>query len=177
MHYVQSDLLVAIESAIKEYEKIIKNKKKNEIPQADDLDKIMAVPFAVSRGINTDYKMASYFQFSKRQSSYYRNATEILGLVSTKNGTYLLTESGKKFIQLSIKSQKKYFVKLLLEFSVIRKIFFNLNANQKRPFSKNDVIKILKVNSNLTGSTLTRRAHTILKWLQWIKENIELMDN
>jgi len=169
-----STLLDAIEECIEEYQKIIDGKKKNDIPQADDLNKIIAIPLLISQGVDTDYKIARHFQFSRRQSSYYRKAAEILGLVGTHRGRYYLTHEGKKYIQLSAEIQKRYFTKLLLEFPVIHQIFFNLSADRNKPMTKNEIIEILKENSSLTGQTLSRRAHTIFKWLEWIQYNGDL---
>jgi len=90
---LQSNVLLdAIEVAIEEYQKIIVDKKKCDIPQADDLNKVMAISFLISQGFDTDYKMARYFQFSKRQSSYYLKAAEILGLAGTNRNHYYLTD-------------------------------------------------------------------------------------
>jgi hypothetical protein len=174
---LESDVLLnAIEIAIKEYQKIIEDKKKSDIPQADDLNKVMAIPFLISQGFDTDYKMAKYFQFTKRQSSYYRKAAEILGLAGTNKNHYYLTEEGKKYILLPNKIQKKYFARLLLEFPVIKKLVNNLNVDPNKQFTKNDLVKILKGNSTLTGQTLTRRAQTISKWLEWIENNMDLVE-
>jgi hypothetical protein len=169
-----STLLDAIEECIKEYQEIIGDQKKSDIPQADDLDKIIEIPLLVSQGVDTDYKMARHFQFSKRQSSYYRKAAEILGLVGTNRTRYYLTDVGQKYVQLSAKIQKKYFTKLLLEFPVIHQLFFNLSADRNKPVTKNEIAEILKENSYLTGQTLTRRAQTIFKWVEWIQYNGDL---
>ena len=174
---MQSNILLdAIEVAIQEYQKIIESKKKSDIPQADDLDKIMEIPCLVSQGVDTNYRIATHFQFSRRQSSYYIKAAEILGLVGTNRNHYYLTDEGKKYVQLSIKMQKKYFAKLLLEFPVIQKLVYNLSVDQNKRFTKNDLVEILKGNSTLTGQTLTRRAHTISKWLEWVEANMDLVE-
>lgn len=173
---MQSNVLLdAIEVAIKEHLAIIEDKKRIDIPQADDLDKIIELPFLIARGIDTDYKMSTHFQFSKRQSSYYRKAAETLGLVGTDRSRYYLTDKGKKYIQLPIKMRKKYFIKLLLEFPVIHQIFFNLSADPNKPITKNNTIEILKENSSLTGTTLNRRTQTIFAWLKWIQLNSNLI--
>jgi len=166
-------LLEAIESCIEEYQKIIGNKKKNKIPQANDIDKIREIPFLVSQGVDTDYKLAKHFQFSKRQGSYYREATQILGLINTNGICYHLTESGEKYVHLPIEIQKKFFVKLILDFPVIHMLFSNLKADENKSFTLRDIVKILNVNSSLTGKTLTRRANTISRWLKWIQYNIK----
>ena len=169
-------LLEAIDVAIREYQKTISDEKKTEIPQADDLDKIMMLPFLISQGIDTDYKVAEHFQFSKRQSSYYRKAAQILGLVSTDRSQYYLTSEGKKYVLLPPQMRRKYFAKLLFEFPVIQNLVYSLRADQNNQVTMNDLIEILKRNSILTGQTLTRRAHTISKWLEWIERNIDLIE-
>src|SRR5438132_823337 len=50
-------------------------------PQADAVHKIIQLPFRVMEGFDTAEKMAIAFGFHKRQSSYYRAASEELGLV------------------------------------------------------------------------------------------------
>jgi hypothetical protein len=72
----------------------VKNKK--EIPQADDVNKISEFPLRVSEGYDTADKIKHAFGFVNRQSSYYRHASEILGLVSRdKRSRYKLTSIGE----------------------------------------------------------------------------------
>jgi hypothetical protein len=65
--------------------------------------------------------------------------------------------------------------KLLLEFPVMHEIFMLLTIEQK-VVSKLDIIELLKATSHLTGSTLARRAQTIVSWFRWIRNNIGLVE-
>lgn len=162
--------------AIKEYQQVTPDKEKPRIPQADDLDKIIELPFRVAEGIDTAEKMAKHFQFDKRQSSYYREAAEILGLVELNNHRYNLTDKGKQYIQLPTEVRMKYFSKLLLEFPVINQVFLNLSIERGKPVTRNEIIDILRENSSLTGSTLGRRAQTIFAWFRWLQHNVGLVE-
>jgi hypothetical protein len=42
------------------------------------------------------YKIEEAFGFVKRQSNYYRQACEILGLIQSQENRFALTERGKK---------------------------------------------------------------------------------
>jgi len=66
--------------SIKSYQKIQPNYKKLNIPQADDVNKIIEFPLRVFEGYDTSEKMINVFGFVKRQSSYYRQASELLGV-------------------------------------------------------------------------------------------------
>src|SRR5258708_23031066 len=65
------------------------------VPQADDLNKIFELLTVVEAGINRAEDVADYFVFDKRQSSYYREAAEYLGLItSARYEGYSLTNLG-----------------------------------------------------------------------------------
>lgn len=161
---------------VKEYQQVNPDKEKLKIPQADDLNKIIEFPFRVAQGIDTAEKISGYFDFAKRQSSYYREATEILGLVELRGNKYYLTEKGEQYIRLPTPIRMKYFCKLLLEFPVINQIFLNLSLERDKSVTRNDIVEILRENSGLTGSTLGRRAQTILAWFRWIQYNVGLIE-
>jgi hypothetical protein len=67
-----------------------------DVPQADSFWRVAEIPLLVEQGINTSGKMAAYYQFDPRQSSYYRQAAEFLGLVSQdkRSHVYQLTDLG-----------------------------------------------------------------------------------
>ena len=101
----------------------LKNKK--EIPQADDVNKISEFPLRVSEGYDTADKIKHEFGFVNRQSSYYRHASEILGLVSRdKRWRYKLTDIGEEYLRLSSQQKSRYLCKLLLEFPINYYPFF-----------------------------------------------------
>ncbi len=66
-------------------------------PQADSVSKIMELPFRVMEGYDTAQRMTKAFNFTKRQSSYYRAAAEELGLITMEGNTYKLTQRVRCF--------------------------------------------------------------------------------
>ena len=78
--------------SVKEYQNVKPVRSKKEIPQADDVNKIIEFPLRVFEGYDTAEKIKNTFGFVSR-SSYYRQASEILGLVSKdKEWKYKLTD-------------------------------------------------------------------------------------
>jgi hypothetical protein len=93
---------------------------KEVIPQANDLDKIIEFVFRVSEGINNYQAIANHFAFDHRQSSYYREATEALGLITVQDGIYELTEVGKQFVRLNTECRSIFLTELLMDFRPIQ---------------------------------------------------------
>ena len=53
-----------------------------QVPQADELSKVILAVEAVSQENTTDKRIADYVGFTDRQGRYYRLAAEILGLLT-----------------------------------------------------------------------------------------------
>jgi C-terminal AAA-associated domain len=120
--------------------------------------------------------MIDAFGFVLRQSSYYRQAAEILGLiVSEGNYRYKLTPKGEQFLRLPAEKRASFICKLLLEFPVMNNIFIDISTDQNRIVTKHEIILLLK-KKLLTGSTLERRARTIMSWFRWIRNNLGLVE-
>ena len=158
------------------YQKIQPIYNRMNIPQADDINKIIEFPLRVFEGYDTSAKMINAFGFVKRQSSYYRQASELLGLVILDNNKYKLTQKGEEFLKLSSEQKSNFVCKLLLEFPIINEIFLQISIDKTKVFTRNDIIELLKKKSHITGSTLKRRAQTIVSWFKWIRNNVGLVE-
>jgi hypothetical protein len=162
--------------SIRKYQNISPKESKLNIPQADDINKVIQFPLMVLKGYNTSEKMIGVFGFVKRQSSYYRQASELLGLVTLQKNKYKLTNVGEEFLKLPSEEISNYVCKLLLEFPVMNEIFLRLTIDKSKIINRSDIIEILRSNSHITGSTLSRRAQTIVSWFRWIRNNVGLVD-
>lgn len=141
---------------------------KDLIPQANDVSKIIELVFKVSEGTNNYRDVAEYFQFNERQSSYYREAAEALGLVLSKDGKYHLTNIGKELVQLPVEKRNLFFAQLLADFSLIKNALDTLK--ERKTLNQADVEKLIAASSKLTGSTIARRAGSLMSWLRWMSE-------
>jgi hypothetical protein len=180
IHLIQSKqykVKVADVVSVREYQNVRPTPMKLNIPQADDVNKILQFPFRVFEGYDTSEKMIKAFGFVQRQSSYYRQAAEILGLVRLeRNDKYKLTDIGEQYLKLSEMDKANFICKLLLEFPVMHEIFLQISIDPTKTFNKQDIADLLRQKSHLTGSTLGRRAQTIISWFKWIRNNLGIVD-
>ena len=103
--------------SVKQFQDIQPTQEKIKIPQADKVDRIIQYPLMNSQGHDTAEKMMSLFDFTNRQSSYYRHASEILGLVkSDDNNKYKLTDTGEEYLKLPAEKEPTSFVDCYLNF-------------------------------------------------------------
>ncbi len=145
------------------------------IPQADDLRKVMELTVQVGLGSTDSRTVAAHFQFTTRQSFYYRQAAEMLGLVDLNKNRYSLTSEGKKFFSLVAPERNRMMTELLLRHPIMQEVFKQLLSHPDRPVSRRNVAEIISQRSKLTGTTLTRRAQTILSWFRWVQTNFGLV--
>ena len=160
---------------VSDYQNISPSPKLINIPQADDVNKIMLFPFMVSEGHDTAKKMVEAFAFDIRQSSYYRQAAEILCLVKREKMVYKITTKGEALILLPSKEKSNYMCRLLLDFPVLNEIYLAVTV-EKRRFSRDDIIHLITSKSHITGATVRRRAQTVVAWFRWIKNNVGLVN-
>lgn len=142
---------------------------KDLVPQANDLNKVIELVFKTSEGLNDYRQIAHYFDFNERQSSYYREAAEALGLVSAEGGRYHLTEAGKLLVKLPAEKRNIFVVELLSDFNIVKQGLDLLRNNGE--LYQEDVKKIIESNSKLSGSTIPRRASSLMSWFKWIAES------
>ena len=67
------------------------------LPQANDVGRIMKIIETVGLGSNDSSKVAKKMGFNVRQSSYYRDAAEILGFLDPRR-PYHLTDLGRQYL-------------------------------------------------------------------------------
>lgn len=145
------------------------------IPQADDFQKVLEFPIKVSQGKTNSKAIAEAFRFTSRQSSYYRQATEMLGLVMMKNNQYGLTNDGRKFVQLSTPERNRMACELLFRHPIMHEVLERLISHPSKSISRSEVIDIIRQRSKLGGTTLPRRTQTIFKWFEWIQRTLGIV--
>jgi hypothetical protein len=139
---------------------------KDLIPQANDLNKVIELAFKVTEGFNDYRNIAHYFKFDDRQSSYYREAAEAIGLVTSENGKYKLTEIGQQFVRLPAERRNLFVAELLSDFTLVRECLDILKGRGN--LNKADLEVLIARHSKLSGSTIPRRAGSLASWLRWM---------
>lgn len=139
-----------------------------EIPQADDFSKVMEFALRVESGCTDTGLIAGAFDFSARQSSYYRRASEQIGLIDG----YALTDAGRDFVALPAQKREERMIRALLELPVAREAVRTALARPDRRICLSDIEASIARNSVLNGSTIGRRAQTVRSWLRWLQTTL-----
>jgi hypothetical protein len=153
----------------------VKTKAKPEfwnVPQADTFKRVAEIPLLVAQGINTSQKVAVHYDFDPRQSSYYRQAAEFLGLVtSDKDHKYILTDLGREYSNLPSDERRRLLAGILAHFPPMRATLEASERAGKRGMSKAEIATLIQCNSTIGAGTPRRRASTLLAWLRWLQSN------
>jgi hypothetical protein len=138
------------------------------VPQADDFARVAEMPLLIAQGINTARAVAEHYEFNPRQSSYYRQAAEFLGLVTTNaEHQYTLTDLGSEYVVRTADERRRILAGLVANFPPMKAVL-EMSANG-RLFAKEDVARIISRHAGIAGSTPGRRAATLISWLGWLE--------
>ncbi len=125
---------------------------------------------------NTVGDVADYFVFDERQSHYYGEAAEYLGLIARHRGVFELTEHGVEFISTPPGEQQIYAAKLVVNSWVFREIIGR--ARQRGYFTIEDAEETIATakaqdgQQRYTSTTISRRRQTITAWIKWLVDQI-----
>ena len=143
-----------------------------EIPQADDFAKIIDFPLQVAAGFSDSGLIAGAFDFSERQSSYYRRAAQQMGLVYGEGGTYYLTDAGRDYVELSQSERQDKMIANLLKQPVVRFAIERALQTADGVIAKSVVIEAISKHGNVGGETVPRRALSVVSWLRWLQTTL-----
>jgi hypothetical protein len=140
------------------------------VPQADSFWRVAEIPLLIEQGINTSGKMAAHYKFDPRRSSYYRQASEFLGLVQQeKDHSYALTDLGREYVSLPADERRQLLAGLLAHFPPMRAALELSAKAGERGISKREIISLIERHAKISMSTPARRASTLLAWLHWLQ--------
>lgn len=139
-----------------------------EIPQADDFVKVMEFPLHVERGCTDAGLIAGAFDFSPRQSFYYRRASEQMGLVHG----FQVTQAGRDFLALPPAEREGEMIRVLLLQPVVRAAIDLALGRADHRICARDIAGLIKVHSHISGDTIGRRALTVRSWLRWLETTL-----
>lgn len=149
----------------------------NIVPQADDLNKVLQLLTLIDVGLNTVSDIAVYFEFNPRQSSYYREAAEYLGLVTTvASGSYKLTTLGENLLSQQPSNQSQTFARVVVNSWIFVELIQRAIKGGK--FTEANITTIISNVRTANGiqrynnTTIGRRQRTILSWLNWLTDEI-----
>jgi hypothetical protein len=137
-----------------------------DIPQANTLDLVVDLVALLYQGMDGKDVLASELGIDPREVEYYKHAARILGFIRGSIDEAVLTERARELME-AVKPAQRHtiIVDAIEESDVFRRL---LAAYRREELSKNTVADFLKRNTALTGTSVGRRANTILAWLKFI---------
>ena len=148
-------------------------------PQADSIDRILSVIEFLSsmpNGEATKDEVVAFMGLTERQADYYPTAGQYLKLIDRpRRGLIKLTQKGAELLKLEQRSERLLkFVSHVFEHRIFNELYLETIHNGRIP-NKQKVITLMKRYRVLKGtegkcseSTYSRRAQTVIKWIEWI---------
>lgn len=131
-------------------------------PQADSLERVIDLVESLSQGGH------SLYGFAERQADYYVNAARYLGFVEAES--LHLSGSGLHFVQSKRHARHIQVLQAMLSRPVLRQALEFMEQSGELP-TADRVQNWLAEHTRLGGTTLARRARTVLSWLRWVRSN------
>jgi hypothetical protein len=135
-----------------------------QVPQADELQKVILTVESVYNDNVTDSQIANYVGFTDRQGRYYRLAAEILGLLVNHKNNAILTTSGEEFIILDEENRTKK-IRTILKENELFKLVLNEIDSSNDGLNRGEILSFLLKIIDGSESTITRRYNTVINWL------------
>lgn len=144
-------------------------------PQADDFERVIDITEFVSSEPRSIEDISTNYEFHPRQADYYFSAARYLGLgeiIRSSDGVNYrrITPLGEEIIRLPYAAKRKAFAKLVLEIPAVREIYL-LKAEHGVLADMAEVERVVaqySAHEGISGSTIYRRAKTVLAWVRWL---------
>jgi hypothetical protein len=145
-------------------------------PQADSFDRVINLcELLASEECLSKAAITENYGFNKRQTDYYTNACQYLGLADAQAQGFVLTPKAREIFQQHIQWRRKFFIEQLLKRRVFKEALA-LYFDQVALPSGDQLVAIMR-QAQLPGIhseiTLGRRASTVRAWIDWIAAQIE----
>jgi hypothetical protein len=151
-------------------------------PQANDLDKVIDLVTNYPNGLTNKTAIAEFFEFDERQGDYYANAAIYLGLLKrgrsrssefelTREGEYMASNSQNRsqrnLLLLKQMLKKPSFREIIIQWMIVNWNLSSLDTEMIAPIIQRHIV--------LNETTARRRASTVISWLKWIKDAMEII--
>lgn len=163
-----SFVIEEVEPPLEMLEAVESDSKLDEIPQADDFQKVADFPLHVYSGVVTARQWARNYGITERQGSYYRQAAETMGLVEFgEEGLFRLTREGRRYVKLPAQERADFLAERLLRIPIMNKVF-RMVLKSPKGVGREEIATLIAKTSHLTGATPMRRASTVLSYFRWM---------
>jgi hypothetical protein len=138
--------------------------------QANNLEMVLELPFLIRQGVNSKAAWGRHYDYNPRQGNYYRAAAEALGLVKNEDGTWTLTEDGRRYVSLRPDERDRFVVERLLEQPLLNAVFNLTNRRGAEGVGDSDIARAIQEVYDLSGNTPLRRASSVRSYFRWVSQ-------
>lgn len=143
-------------------------------PQADSFARVINLCELLQTQDLSHEQITNQYAFNDRQTGYYTNAVQYLGLVKKykkeKTSFYTLTAYGRNTLNLNYRQRQLEFCKAILQHPVFHKVFWLAMQTKTIP-DKKTIVQIMQ-QSDLyrieSLDTFDRRSSTVRGWIKWM---------
>lgn len=153
------------------------NQNNTNIPfiQANSFERIISLMEILFEENKTTEEIAETMEFDLRQSDYYYNAGNYLGLFEKKDvedeekvvKKVSLSKLGKDTVKLRYKERQLKLVSLILEHEIFNRLFIKVYNSGELP-TKEEIQNIMRENNVCNEGQIVRRSSSVYSWLKWI---------
>jgi len=137
-------------------------------PQADSFARVINLCELLQEAPLSAQEITENYDFASRQTNYYTSAAKYLGLITDHNRTWSLTDFGAKVMGEERNERNIALIKLLLRHEVFHTVLTKALRDNQVP-TRSEISAIMQASGvGITGSTVGRRAGTVLSWAQWV---------
>ncbi|GIW11571.1 MAG: hypothetical protein KatS3mg061_2628 [Dehalococcoidia bacterium] len=122
-----------------------------------------------AEGQTTASALARAFEFNERQSRYYRQAAEALGLVWARQGQLGLTEVGREYVALPVQGRNELLFRQIFRLPLFYELLLELFLQPDKALTAAQIGRVIERLSPYRGDTVARRTQTVLAWLRWVE--------
>jgi DNA adenine methylase len=143
------------------------------VPQADDPSKLTAMLEGIAEGLTTADQLANRFQFDPRQSNYYGEAAEELGMITReRRHGFSLTDLGSRIARMNTDVAAREVIERILTLPVFREIAESAVKTGSPTVSQDQIPQMIVRASEgrYNETTVRRRVQSVVAWLNWIGE-------
>ena len=140
------------------------------VPQADSPKRILELVMAHGESAQTVERLAGKLRVTQRQVHYYRQAAALLGLLGRQAGEWVLTQTGQAMCRSPPPDRHPALAQVILENQLVRLAVSCIRRLPAHGNPRQAVSHLLARCTALSGSTCTRRARTLLSWIDWARD-------
>jgi hypothetical protein len=142
------------------------------VPQADCPQRILDVVEAHAGPGTSLAPINTGLGLTERQLQYYRQAGAILGLLQRTHGGWTVTELGRECSRLESSCKRLFLARQILAAPIVKAAVGAIRKRRDSEGQRRAIEELLLRATALGQATCSRRAHTLISWIQWAEGRV-----